>query len=110
MVDFPEPDKPVIHNITGFWFKAAARCDFVISVFCQCMFCDRLSAKFIIPAATVIFETLSMRINPPRSWFSWYDVNGISWAVVSTTTPISFNSRFFAAISSFVSIFILCFG
>ena len=57
----------VIINITGFWFKAAARWVFVISVFCQCMFCDRRSAKLIIPAATAIFETLSMRINPPRS-------------------------------------------
>ena len=35
IVDFPEPDKPVIHNIAGFWFKASARCDFVTSVFCQ---------------------------------------------------------------------------
>ena len=60
MVDFPEPDKPVIQRIAGFWFKAAARCDFVTSVVCQCIFWARLSAKLIKPAATVIFETLSI--------------------------------------------------
>ena len=109
MVDLPEPDKPVIHKTEGFWFKDSARCDFVTSVFCQCIFCDRLSAKFIKPAATVIFDDLSIRIKPPRSRLSWYDVSGISWAAVSITTPISFNAKFLVAICSFVSILILYF-
>ena len=65
MVDLPAPDRPVNHRHSGRWPMLAPRTALSTSTCCQCTLAERVSAKSIMPQATVALLWRSIRMKPP---------------------------------------------
>ncbi len=70
MVDLPAPERPVYQRTQARCCLSAARALLFTSIACQWTFWARRRAKCSIPAPTVSFESRSMTMKPPVSWFT----------------------------------------
>ena len=78
------------------------------SIACQWTFCERRSAKSIIPAPTVALVSRSMRMKPPVSRLSAYGSNAVGRSVRCSRTAISLSAAWLAGVRSSVLTLMRC--
>ena len=66
-VDFPDPERPVSHSVSGFCPSCPARISLVISMLCQVRFPERRRLWRMVPQAEVMLVTLSISISSPSA-------------------------------------------